>query len=309
MSNAIEVSGLTKRFKENEVLTGINLSVPKGTIFALLGPNGAGKTTLVRILTTLLLSDGGTATVNGINVSEDPDGVRSTIGLVGQNAAVDEKLSGIANLQMIGELYHLSAADAKRRAHELIEQFDLVDAAKRPVKTYSGGMRRRLDLAASIIVTPPVLFLDEPTTGLDPRSRTSMWSVIRDIVAGGSTLFLTTQYLEEADQLADQIAVLDHGTIIAQGTASQLKQSLGSSRLVLTYKKEADATKAAELLSDAKVGADKLSVTVELRKGFSQLADATQQLKTAKLMPEDVQVHEPTLDDVFLSLTGEPTKQ
>lgn len=309
MSNAIEVSGLTKRFKENEVLTGINLSVPKGTIFALLGPNGAGKTTLVRILTTLLLSDGGTATVNGINVSEDPDAVRSTIGLVGQNAAVDEKLSGIANLQMIGELYHLSAADAKRRAHELIEQFDLVDAAKRPVKTYSGGMRRRLDLAASIIVTPPVLFLDEPTTGLDPRSRTSMWSVIRDIVAGGSTLFLTTQYLEEADQLADQIAVLDHGTIIAQGTASQLKQSLGSSRLVLTYKKEADAAKAAELLSDAKVGADKLSVTVELRKGFSQLADATQQLKTAKLMPEDVQVHEPTLDDVFLSLTGEPTKQ
>ncbi len=309
MPIAIEVQSLTKRFKETEVLTGINLSVEKGTIFALLGPNGAGKTTLVRILTTLLLSDSGTATVNGINVAEDPDAVRSTIGLVGQNAAVDEKLSGIDNLRMIGELYHLSSADAKRRAQELIEQFDLVDAAKRPVKTYSGGMRRRLDLAASIIVTPPVLFLDEPTTGLDPRSRTAMWSVIRDIVAGGSTLFLTTQYLEEADQLADQIAVLNHGKIIAQGTASQLKQSIGSSRLVLTYKREAEAKKAVTILKDASLGSDGLTVTVELRKGFSQLTEATKQLSEAKLSPDDVTVHEPTLDDVFLSLTGEATKQ
>src|SRR5215472_4964708 len=231
---AIEARNLTKSYGKTQVLKGIDLKVERGTMVALLGPNGAGKTTIVRILSTLLGFDRGTVLVDGHDVRSEPDKVRAVIGLTGQTAAVDELLTGRENLVMMGELYRLTSASARARAQELLEQFDLVEAANRPAKTYSGGMRRRLDLAVSLIATPPVLYLDEPTTGLDPRSRLAMWEIIKSLLAGGTTILLTTQYLDEADQLADRIVVIDGGKVIAEGTADALKSKVGNDRLELT---------------------------------------------------------------------------
>jgi ABC-2 type transport system ATP-binding protein len=309
-THAISIKNLSKSFGDNKVLTDITFSVPKGTVFALLGPNGAGKTTIVRILTTLLKSDNGTVEINGVNVNEDPDAIRSMIGLTGQNAAVDEKLTGLANLEMIGQLYHISKADAKRRAQELIEQFDLVGAANRPAKTYSGGMRRRLDLAASLITSPPILFLDEPTTGLDPLSRSNMWQIIKDLVANGTTLLLTTQYLEEADQLANEIALINHGKVIAQGTAAELKRSLGGDRLGFTFENEDDKKKASDILKKYKpyTNPENNELTIEVKGGFDELAEIIALLKHEKATIAHSSLHQPTLDDVFISLTGAKTE-
>jgi ABC-2 type transport system ATP-binding protein len=303
---AISIQGLSKAFGDNQVLTDINIEVPKGSVFALLGPNGAGKTTIVRILTTLLKADAGTVEINGVNVADHPDAIRSMIGLTGQNAAVDEKLTGLANLEMIGRLYHLSATDATQRAKELINQFDLADAANRPAKTYSGGMRRRLDLAASLIASPPILFLDEPTTGLDPTSRNNMWDIIKDLVAGGTTLLLTTQYLDEADQLADDIAVINHGKVIAQGTAKKLKSSLGGDRLELTFATEKELAVAEKALTTyaPHIKTDSLELIIDIKGGFDTLADIIALIKKSGLAVEQTALHQPTLDDVFLTLTG-----
>lgn len=246
--DVITASGLEKSFRQLKVLDGINLNIQKGTVFALLGQNGAGKTTTIRILSTLLKPDAGRATIMGYDVVEQPEEVRKVISLTGQYAAVDELLTGAENMLMMGRLYHLSNADARRRTAELLEQFDLAEAARRIVKTYSGGMRRRLDLAISLIAAPPVLFLDEPTTGLDPRSRLMMWQMITDLLASGVTVFLTTQYLEEADQLADKIAVIDGGKIIAEGTAKELKQQVGTERLELAFDRAHEFQKARTIL-------------------------------------------------------------
>jgi ABC-2 type transport system ATP-binding protein len=237
---AIEVTNVTKSYGDLKVLKGIDLKVRRGSVMALLGPNGAGKTTIVKILSTLLQADSGSAHIEGHDVTSEADAVRGVIGLTGQYAAIDEYLSGRENLNMMGRLYHLSKKDARRRTEELLKQFDLVEAADRPAKTYSGGMGRRLDLAASLIAAPPILFLDEPTTGLDPRSRITMWDIITGLVAAGSTILLTTQYLEEADQLADQIAVLDGGKIIAQGTADELKDKVGKERIEFSFATDED---------------------------------------------------------------------
>lgn len=302
--NAIVLEGLTKSFKHGKVLDGLNLTVKRGTMLALLGPNGAGKTTTVRILSTLLKPDGGKVLVNGIDVAEDPHAVRSMIGLTGQYAAVDELLTGYENLQMMGRLYHLSPADAERRAKELLEQFDLVEAAGRQVKTYSGGMRRRLDLAASIIATPPVLYLDEPTTGLDPRSRLAMWQIIKKLVAADVTILLTTQYLDEADQLADRIAVLDGGKIIAEGTADELKQQVGKERLVLTI--ENGLEKAAEILASESllVDTEAKTVSVAIDQGVNEIKQVLDRLEAAQVKIDGLSLQKPTLDDVFMKLTG-----
>ncbi len=245
MPDAIRATGLVKRYGEVTALDGVDLAVPEGTVLGLLGPNGAGKTTVVRILTTLLQADEGTAEVAGRDVRRDPRGVRSQLGLSGQYAAVDEYLTGFENLDMIGRLYHLGRNRSRERARELLAEFSLEDAADRPAKTYSGGMRRRLDLAGALVARPPVLFLDEPTTGLDPRSRIDMWGVIQRLVSGGTTLLLTTQYLEEADLLADRIVVIDHGRVIARGTAEELKGQVGGSRLEITVS-EARRSRAAQ---------------------------------------------------------------
>lgn len=301
---AIVIEGLTKAYKENKVLDGLNLKVKRGTMLALLGPNGAGKTTTVRILSTLLKPDSGKVLVNGYDVTTQAHEVRSNIGLTGQYAAVDELLTGYENLIMMGRLYHLSPADAEKRAVELLEQFDLVDAGKRPVKTYSGGMRRRLDLAASIIATPPVLFLDEPTTGLDPRSRLAMWAVIKKLVEADVTILLTTQYLDEADQLADSIAVLDGGKIIAEGTADELKQRVGKERLVLTIKDNFE--KAVSIVNGDAVltDADARTISVAIDGGVAEIKTILDQLQAAGVAVEALSLNKPTLDDVFMQLTG-----
>lgn len=307
---AISVQALQKSFKNLEVLKGIDLEVQRGTMLALLGPNGAGKTTIVRILSTLLSADAGEVTIDGINVREAPEDVRRVIGLTGQYAAVDEYLSGRENLHMMGRLYHLSKADAKRRAEELLEQFDLVKAADRSSKTYSGGMRRRLDLAASLIATPPIIFLDEPTTGLDPRSRLAMWEVIRRLMAGGTTILLTTQYLEEADQLADKIAVINEGKIVASGTANELKRMVGNDRIELTLANLADFKKARTALKnqDMQASETERTITIVSNDGTEQLYDILGILKQANINIENMSIHKPTLDDVFLKLTGKPAE-
>jgi ABC-2 type transport system ATP-binding protein len=303
---AIEVSGLTKSYGTNNVLRGVNIKVEEGTMLALLGPNGAGKTTTVRILSTLLKYDSGTVTVAGFDVAKDADNVRHAIGLTGQSAAVDELLTGRENLVMMGRLYRLTKASATARAAELLQEFDLEKAADRPAKTYSGGMRRRLDLAVSLIATPPIIFLDEPTTGLDPRSRLAMWDIIKKLMAAGTTILLTTQYLEEADQLADQIVVIDGGKVIAQGTASELKGKVGKDRLELTFKDDT-ALKAAHntLGADVVDTADKaytLSLTIDdINTDVKHVLD---KLAAAKVAIVSMEVHKPTLDDVFLTLTG-----
>lgn len=309
MDYAISVEGITKSFKENEVLKGINLKVEKGSILALLGPNGAGKTTLVRILSTLLKPDGGQALVNGFDVVKEDGRVRESIGLTGQNAAVDEYLSGYDNLVLFGRLFHLNKENAVARAKELLKKFDLEKAADRPVKTYSGGMRRRLDLAASIIALPPVIYLDEPTTGLDPRSRLTMWEIIEELVKEGTTILLTTQYLEEADRLANRIAVLDNGAIIAEGTASELKSKVGSDRIELTISDSENFARAKEVLKGVSLQADekehKLSFATD--HDVKDLRKILEALETANVKIDELQLHKPTLDDVFLTLTGHKT--
>ena len=299
---------LTKTYRNGEVraLDDLSLDVEEGTVLGVLGPNGAGKTTTVRILATLLKPDSGSVTVAGIDVVKHPDKVRELIGLSGQYAAVDETLTGWDNLVMFGRLYHLGKAASIKRADELLERFSLTDSARRPIKTYSGGMRRRLDLAASLIVQPKVLFLDEPTTGLDPRGRQEMWQVIQELVKGGVTLLLTTQYLEEADQLADEIAVIDHGKVIARGTSDALKKQVGGERLEITVE-SADIAKTQEIVSRISTSAihtDIRTISAPVTTGSIALMDALRSLDEAKIHPLDIALKRPSLDDVFLSLTG-----
>jgi len=302
----IEAKNLKKSYGSNEVLKGIDLKVERGTMLALLGPNGAGKTTTVRILSTLLGFDEGTVTVEGHDVVNDADKVRRAIGLTGQSAAVDELLTGRENLVMMGRLYRLTPQSAKARAEELLEEFDLVKAADRPAKTYSGGMRRRLDLAVSLIATPPVIFLDEPTTGLDPRSRLAMWDIINRLKAKGTTILLTTQYLEEADQLADKIVVIDGGRVIALGTANELKSKIGNDRLELTFKNAKIFADAVDALGSTVIESnDKdYSATVVIKDTNSDVRQVLDALSAAGVRIEAMDIHKPTLDDVFLSLTG-----
>jgi len=309
----IVAEGLVKtyRARKNEVraLDGLDLTVGEGTVLGLLGPNGAGKTTAIRILTTLLRPDAGRATIGGCDVVRDAHQIRSMIGLSGQYAAVDENLTGRENLVLFGRLYQLSGADAKRRASELLERFDLADAAERIVKTFSGGMRRRLDLASALIGQPRVLFLDEPTTGLDPRSRLGMWEIIRGLVRGGATILLTTQYLEEADELANSIAVVDHGRIIARGTADELKTQVGGERIEVVVRDRAALSRAAELLSrsdgdESTIEEHTRRVTVPAHGGAQRLLQVVRDLDEAAIAIDDIGLRRPTLDDVFLSLTG-----
>ncbi|MEP7193868.1 MAG: ATP-binding cassette domain-containing protein [Actinomycetota bacterium] len=309
MTDAVRARGLVKHYGEVKALDDIDLTVPKGTVLGLLGPNGAGKTTAVRILATLLTPDSGTAEVAGVDVLKDPREVRRRIGLSGQYAAVDEYLTGFENLDMIGRLYHLGRRASRERARELLAQFNLGDAGDRMAKTYSGGMRRRLDLAGALVADPPVLFLDEPTTGLDPRGRTDMWEVIQGLVAGGTSLLLTTQYLEEADVLADNIVVIDHGKVIAEGTADQLKAQVGGERLEITVGDASQLTAARELLEPLGVGEAVLdqhrhSLVMPVSGGAMVLTDALRRLDAAHIVLDDVGLRRPTLDDVFLSLTG-----
>ncbi len=308
-SSIISVRDLRKSYGSVEALRGVTLDVQKGTVLGLLGPNGAGKTTLVRILTTLLAPSGGTATVAGIDVARYPEVVRNHIGLAGQYAAVDENLTGYENLELVGRLYHMPQADAARKANELLGRFSLTEAKDRTVKTYSGGMRRRLDLAASLVGEPEILFLDEPTTGLDPRSRAELWEVIEGLVQDGTTVLLTTQYLEEADYLADTIVMIDHGTVIAHGTARELKAQIGGGVLELHLSDKHRAGEAAALL--AGVGTepphiDHVSghITVPVREGAKTLLEAIRIIDAAGLEIADIELRKPSLDEVFLKLTG-----
>ncbi len=314
MDVAIEVAGLVKRYGGVTALDGVDLQVPRGTVLGLLGPNGAGKTTIVRILTTLLQPDAGRATIDGIDVLAQPREVRRRLGLSGQYAAVDEYLTGFENLDMIGRLYHLGRRRSRERARELLAQFSLSDAGDRPARTYSGGMRRRLDLAGALVAAPPVLFLDEPTTGLDPRSRTEMWGVIQQLVAGGTTLLLTTQYLEEADVLADDIVVIDHGRAIARGTADQLKAQIGGERLELTVTDPGRLDEAQRLVTPLGVAPavtdeHRRSLTMPVSGGVKALRQALDLLEAEGLDVDDAGVRRPTLDDVFLTLTGSTTEE
>ncbi|MDB4939840.1 MAG: drrA [Candidatus Doudnabacteria bacterium] len=304
---AIVITNLKKSFGKVKVLEGVNLSVERGTMLALLGPNGAGKTTTVRILSTLLQPDSGDIRVNGYDVVSQSDEVRGVIGLTGQYAAVDEYLTGFENLEMIGRLYHLTKADAKVRAKELLEQFDLVDASERPAKTYSGGMRRRLDLAASLVAHPPIIFLDEPTTGLDPRSRLAMWDVIKKLKAEGTTILLTTQYLEEADKLADRIVVIDHGRVIAEGTSEELKSKIGKDRLEFVISERSDYQKALAVVQqeeDIKNEPKERTLSFATNGKVAHIKLILDNLEKSGIELESFALHKPTLDDVFLSLTG-----
>ena len=310
-SPAVVARGLTKRFGDTEALRGVDLEVGRGTVLGLLGPNGAGKTTTVRILTTLLRPDGGTATIDGIDVATDPRRVRARIGVTGQYAAVDERLTARENLEHVGRLFHLRPADAKARGSELLDRFDLADAADRPLRGFSGGMRRRIDIAMSLISRPSVLFLDEPTTGLDPRSRLAMWDLIDELVADGTTTLLTTQYLDEAERLAEQIVVIDHGTVIARGTSDELKTQLGGDRVEVTVDTDDHLPRVAARLAalcsvegGEWVDAATRTVSIPVRDTHGIVPAIVRMLDDDGIDVLDVVVRRPTLDDVFLQLTG-----
>jgi ABC-2 type transport system ATP-binding protein len=311
MADAITAEGLVKRYGDVHAVESLDLAVPEGTVLGLLGPNGAGKTTTVRMLTTLLRPDAGGCTVAGIDVIAHPQLVRRVIGVSGQYAAVDEYLTGYENLEMIGRLYHIGKRKARARATELLERFDLAEAAGRPVKTYSGGMRRRLDLAGALVISPPIIFLDEPTTGLDPRGRLGMWDVISERVRAGSTLLLTTQYLEEADRLADQIVVIDHGRAIARGTAAALKKQVGGERLVVVVADRSELEPVCQIMAELCTGepvVDKEAheVHAEVDEATKSLTAVVVRLASAGIEPVDIGLHRATLDDVFMKLTGQP---
>ncbi len=315
----VEAEGLTKTYTPKgagpvHALDGLDLSVPQGTVTALLGPNGAGKTTTVKVLTTLIRPDSGRATIDGIDVLKHPEQIRPIIGVSGQYAAVDENLTGFENLDMVGRLYHLGAKASRQRAHELIELFDLTEAMNRPVKGFSGGMRRRIDLAGALVTKPRVLFLDEPTTGLDPRSRLGMWDVITSLVGEGTTVLLTTQYLEEADRLADSISVIDDGKVIAKGTANELKASIGGQRVELTLVSAEDSAVALELLervgnAPPTVSVDGRELTVSAEDAPAALQEVLAELGSRGIALYDAGMRRPTLDDVFLRLTGRNAKE
>jgi ABC-2 type transport system ATP-binding protein len=310
----IRTEGLVKRYGKVVALDGLDLVVPKGTVLGLLGPNGAGKTTAVRILTTLLDPDEGTVEVAGLDVRREPAKVRERIGLSGQAAAIDEHLTGYENLEMVGRLYHLGKQKSRQRARELLERFDLGEAADRPAKTYSGGMRRRLDLAAALVATPEVVFLDEPTTGLDPRSRVQMWETIHELVRGGSTVLLTTQYMEEADRLCDDIVVIDRGREIAHGTAEQLKRQIGGERIEMVLESFDDLAPAETILAGLSVGdvqedEQTRTITAPVTDGVNVLRQILQRLGDANIGVVDIGLRHPTLDDVFLTLTGRSAEE
>ena len=313
-NEVIRTIDLVKRYGKVTALDGLDLSVPQGTVLGLLGPNGAGKTTAIRILTTLIEPDGGTATVAGIDVAAEPEKVRERIGLSGQNAAIDENLTGFENLDMVGRLYHLGKQRSRERARELLELFDLVEAGDRPTKTYSGGMRRRLDLAAALVAEPEVLFLDEPTTGLDPRSRMLMWETIQNLARKGSTVLLTTQYMEEADRLADDIVVVDRGRKIAQGTSNELKAQIGGERVEVILSDFSDIPAARSVLGELSVGEvqideQTLRLTASVTGGVDVLKEVLQRFAQQNVDVVDVGLRRPTLDDVFLSLTGHAAEE
>jgi ABC-2 type transport system ATP-binding protein len=307
--SAIEVAGLRKSFGDKVVLDGIDLRVAEGTVFALLGPNGAGKTTMVQILSTLIGADGGQLRVAGHDLARDPDAVRSAIGVTGQFSAVDNLLTGEENLILMADLRHLDRAEGQRRAAELLDRFDLAEAARKPAGTYSGGMRRRLDLAMTLVGDPRIIFLDEPTAGLDPRSRRTMWQLIRELVAGGVTIFLTTQYLEEADELADQVAVLDHGRLIAEGAPDALKRRVPGAHIRLQFADQEGLESAARALDASARDDDALALEVPSDGGVRSLRGLLDRLDGASVEVDSLSVHLPDLDDVFLALTGQPDKE
>ncbi|MEV6603298.1 ATP-binding cassette domain-containing protein [Kutzneria sp. NPDC051319] len=302
--SAISVTGLRKSYGDHVVLDGLDLDVPRGTVFSLLGANGAGKTTTVRILSTLINADAGQARIDGHDLTREPDAVRAAIGVTGQFSAVDNLLTGEENLLLMADLNHLARRDGRRRATELLEQFDLVEAGRKAASTYSGGMRRRLDLAMTLVGSPRVIFLDEPTTGLDPRSRRNMWQIVRDLVAGGVTIFLTTQYLEEADELADRIAVLDNGKLVAEGTADELKRRIPGGHIRLRFADPNNLDTAMGLLGDATRDTDALALRVPSDGSLRSLKTLIDRLDGRAVEVEELSVHTPDLDDVFLALTG-----
>jgi ABC-2 type transport system ATP-binding protein len=308
-ASAISARAVRKSFGEHIVLDGVDLSVAEGTIFALLGPNGAGKTTMVRILSTLIRADAGDVRVGGHDVAGDPDAVRSLIGVTGQFSAVDNLLTGEENLRLMADLRHLGRDAGRRRIAELLERFELADAAGKPLSTYSGGMRRRLDLAMTLVGNPTVIFLDEPTTGLDPRSRRTMWQIIRELVADGVTILLTTQYLEEADQLADQVAVLDHGRIVAQGTPAELKRRIPGGHVRLHFTEPQALQSAVDLLPDASPDLDQLILQVPGAGSVAALRQVLNELDDARIDVEHLSIHTPDLDDVFFAVTGHASSE